>query len=155
VTATPAPSFLATGRGKLTLAVLTAIGFLDFADASIVNIALPDIRQDLHFSVQALQWVLGGYLLTYGGFMLLGGRMADLLGRRRVLIVGTMLFAVSSLTGGFAGDSAAEFQRALLVGGLSVLAATAFGLRTRNSRGEQGAEPMVVEPELAAVPQPT
>jgi EmrB/QacA subfamily drug resistance transporter len=107
VTAIPAPSFLATGRGKLTLALLTAIGFLDFADASIVNIALPDIRQDLHFSVQDLQWVLSGYLLTYGGFMLLGGRMADLLGRRRVLIVGTMLFAVSSLTGGFAGDSAA------------------------------------------------
>jgi EmrB/QacA subfamily drug resistance transporter len=107
VTATPEPSFLATGRGKLTLALLTAIGFLDFADASIVNIALPDIRQDLHFSVQDLQWVLSGYLLTYAGFMLLGGRMADLLGRRRVLVVGTMLFAVSSLTGGFAGDSAA------------------------------------------------
>lgn len=107
MTATSAPSFLATGRGKLTLALLTAIGFLDFADASIVNIALPDIRQDLHFSVPDLQWVLSGYLLTYGGFMLLGGRMADLLGRRRVLIVGTMLFAVSSLTGGFAGDSAA------------------------------------------------
>jgi EmrB/QacA subfamily drug resistance transporter len=100
------PSFLATSKGKLTLALLTAIGFLDFADASIVNIALPDIRHALHFSVQDLQWVLSGYLLTYGGFMLLGGRMADLLGRRRVLVTGTMLFAVSSLTGGLAGDSA-------------------------------------------------
>ncbi len=107
MTATSTTSFLATGRGKLTLALLTAIGFLDFADSSIVNIALPDISNDLHFSMQNLQWVLSGYLLTYGGFMLLGGRMADLLGRRRVLIAGTTLFAISSLTGGFAGNSAA------------------------------------------------
>src|SRR6266496_4175699 len=96
------PSFLATRRGKLTLALLGAVGFLDFVDASIVNVALPHIRDDLHFSVQGLQWVLSGYLLTYGGFMLLGGRVADLLGRRRVLVTGTVLFAVSSLVGGFA-----------------------------------------------------
>ena len=91
-TATPQapPSFLATGRGKATLALLCALGFLDFVDASIVNIALPSIRTDLHFSNQSLQWVLSGYLLTYGGFMLLGGRAADLLGRRRVLITGTV-----------------------------------------------------------------
>jgi EmrB/QacA subfamily drug resistance transporter len=102
---TASPSFLATGRGKLTLALLCAVAFLDFIDASIVNIALPDIRADLHFSVQSLQWVLSGYLLTYGGFMLLGGRAGDLLGRRRVLVTGTVLFAVSSLVGGFAGDA--------------------------------------------------
>jgi EmrB/QacA subfamily drug resistance transporter len=101
--ATPTgPSFLATRRGKLTLALLCAIAFLDFIDASIVNIALPDIRKDLDFSVQNLQWVLSGYLLTYGGFMLLGGRAGDLLGRRRVLVTGTALFAVSSLVGGLA-----------------------------------------------------
>ena len=98
------PSFLATRRGKFTLVLLAAVGFLDFVDASIVNIALPHIRSDLHFSVQDLQWVLSGYLLTYGGFMLLGGRVADLLGRRRVLVGGTVLFAVSSLVGGFAGS---------------------------------------------------
>jgi EmrB/QacA subfamily drug resistance transporter len=102
---TAAPSFLATGRGKLTLALLCAVALLDFIDASIVNIALPDIRADLHFSVQSLQWVLSGYLLTYGGFMLLGGRAGDLLGRRRVLVTGTTVFAVSSLVGGFAGDA--------------------------------------------------
>ncbi len=60
---TAAPSFLATARGKLTLALLCSVAFLDFIDASIVNIALPDIRADLHFSVQSLQWVLSGYLL--------------------------------------------------------------------------------------------
>jgi MFS family permease len=89
-------SFLATGRGKLTLALLCTVAFLDFADASIVNIALPSIREALHFSVQNRQWVLSGYLLTYGGLMLLGGRAADLLGRRRVLMAGTVVFALAS-----------------------------------------------------------
>jgi EmrB/QacA subfamily drug resistance transporter len=97
-------SFLATRRGKLTLALLCAVAFLDFVDASIVNVALPSIRRDLHFSLQSLQWVLSGYLLTYGGFMLLGGRAADLLGRRRVLVAGTALFALASLVGGLAGS---------------------------------------------------
>ena len=98
-------SFLATRRGKLTLLLLCAIAFLDFVDASIVNIALPDIRHDLNFSIQDLQWVLSGYLLTYGGFMLLGGRLGDLLGRRRILVTGTAVFATSSLVGGFAGSA--------------------------------------------------
>jgi EmrB/QacA subfamily drug resistance transporter len=101
----PQTSFLATRRGKLTLALLAAVAFLDFVDASIVNIALPSIRRDLGFSEQGLQWVPSGYLLTYGGFMLLGGRAADLLGRRRVLVAGTLLIGVSSLIGGFAGSA--------------------------------------------------
>jgi EmrB/QacA subfamily drug resistance transporter len=101
-TSTFEPSFLATRRGKLTLALLCAIAFLDFVDAPIVNVALPSIRDDLHFSVQNLQWVPSGYLLTYGGFMLLGGRMADLLGRRRVLLAGIVLLGLSSFVGGFA-----------------------------------------------------
>jgi EmrB/QacA subfamily drug resistance transporter len=99
------PSFLATRRGKLTLALLCAVAFLDFVDASIVNIALPSIRSALHFSEGDLQWVPSGYLLTYGGFMLLGGRAADLLGRRRVLVAGVIVIGVSSLAGGFAGSS--------------------------------------------------
>src|SRR5919202_3144243 len=90
------PSFLATRKGKLTLAFLCMVGFLDFVDASIVNVALPTIRHELHFSVQSLQWVLSGYLLTYGGFMLLGGRAADLLRRPRVLPAGILLFPLSS-----------------------------------------------------------
>src|SRR4051794_28665227 len=93
-----APGALATRRGKLTLALLCAIAFLDFVDASIVNIALPSIRDDLDFSQQSLQWVPSGYLLTYGGFMLLGGRAADLFGRRRVLVTGTVVFGLASLT---------------------------------------------------------
>jgi EmrB/QacA subfamily drug resistance transporter len=87
------------------LAFLCMVGFLDFVDASIVNVALPSIRRDLSFSLQNLQWILSGYLLTYGGFMLLGGRAADLLGRRRLLASGIVVFALSSLTGGVALDS--------------------------------------------------
>src|SRR4051795_4037230 len=102
--ATPQPSFLATRRGKLPRALLAAVAFLDFVDASIVNIALPSIREDLGFSEQALQWIPSAYLLTYGGFMLLGGRAADLLGRRRVLVTGTVVIGLSSLIGGFAGS---------------------------------------------------
>src|SRR6516225_8917886 len=98
-------SFLGTRRGKLTLVFLCMVGFLDFVDASIVNVALPTIRHDLHFSMQNLQWVLSGYLLTYGGFMLLGGRAADLLGRRRVLVAGISTFALSSLAGGLAPNA--------------------------------------------------
>src|SRR5216684_3037701 len=100
----PRSSFLATRRGKLTLALLCVVAFLDFLDGSIVNVALPSVRHDLHFSVQSLQWVVSGYLLTYGGFMLLGGRAADLLGRRRILVAGTSLFALASLVGGLAGS---------------------------------------------------
>src|SRR5205809_5685571 len=103
--AKPEATFLGTRRGKLTLALLAAIAFLDFVDASITNIALPAIRRDLHFSVQGLQWVPSAYLLTYGGFMLLGGRLADLFGRRTILLVGTTLVAIGSFVGGVAGES--------------------------------------------------
>src|SRR5919201_1188594 len=111
------PSFLATRRGKLVLALLCMVGFLDFVDASIVNVALPTIRRALHFSVADLQWVPSGYLLTYGGFMLLGGRAADLLGRRRVLVAGVVVIGLSSLIGGLAG-SAGVLVGARLVQGM-------------------------------------
>jgi EmrB/QacA subfamily drug resistance transporter len=96
------PSALAHRRGQLTLALLCAVQFLDILDSSIVNVALPSIQRDLGFSQQNLQWVLSGYLVTYGGFLLLGGRAADLLGRRRILVAGTALFAGCSLAGGLA-----------------------------------------------------
>ena len=97
---------LSTKRGKQTLVLLCAVAFLDFVDASIVNVALPSIRDDLGFTVQSLQWVFSAYMLTYGGFMLLGGRAADLLGRRRLLLAGTSLFFVTSLGAGLAVDEA-------------------------------------------------
>jgi Major Facilitator Superfamily len=87
VTAQPA-SLLATRRGKLLLLLLCAVQFLDVVDSSIMNVVLPSIRCDLGFSAQDLQWVLSGYLVTYGGLLLLGGRAGDLLGRRRMLMAG-------------------------------------------------------------------
>ena len=74
--------------GAITLVLLCAVQFLDIADAAIVNVALPSIQHSLGFSQQNLQWVASGYILTYGGFLLLGGRLGDLLGRRRMLLIG-------------------------------------------------------------------
>jgi EmrB/QacA subfamily drug resistance transporter len=104
VSARPA-SPLATRRGRLLLLLLCAVQFLDVVDSSIMNVALPSIRRNLHFSAQDLQWVLSGYLVTYGGLLLLGGRAGDLLGRRRLLVAGTALFAACSLAGGLAVDA--------------------------------------------------
>ena len=109
--AAPPESFLATGRGKAILAVLCLATFLDVMDGAIVNVAMPTIRTHLGFSVQNLQWVISGYMVTYGGFLLLGGRAGDLIGRRRLLVAGTTLFAAASLTCGLAGS------QGLLVGG--------------------------------------
>jgi EmrB/QacA subfamily drug resistance transporter len=98
-------TFLSTRRGVYTLLLLCAVQFIDIIDSSIMNVALPSIRHDLGFTQQQLQWVLSGYLVTYGGFLLLGGRAADLLGRRRLLVAGTTLFAVCSLAGGLAANA--------------------------------------------------
>jgi EmrB/QacA subfamily drug resistance transporter len=138
-TVTTQPSFLATRRGKLTLFLLAAIAFLDFVDASIVNIALPSIRRDLNVSVQDLQWVPSGYLLTYGGFMLLGGRAADLLGRRRVLVAGIVVIGVSSLIGGFAG-SASVLVGARLAQGLGAAMTLPAALSILTTSFKEGAD---------------
>src|ERR1700737_714485 len=135
-TAPPHSSFLATQRGKLTLVLLCAVGFLDFVDTSIVNVALPSIRHDLHFSVPGLQWVLSGYLLTYGGFLLLGGRAADLLGRRRVLVAGTSLFGLASLIGGLAGSSGVLIGARLAQGaGAAMMLPAALSILTTTFSG--------------------
>jgi EmrB/QacA subfamily drug resistance transporter len=100
--------------GAVILVLLCAVQFLDIADAAIVNVTLPSIQHSLGFSQQNLQWVASGYILTYGGFLLLGGRLGDLLGRRRMLLTGLAVFAVSSLTAGLA-DSAGLLIAARLV----------------------------------------
>jgi EmrB/QacA subfamily drug resistance transporter len=135
-TRSPERSALGTRRGKLTLALLCTVAFLDFVDASIVNVALPSIRSDLGFSVQSLQWILSGYLLTYGGFMLLGGRAADLFGRRRILVAGTTLFALSSLTGGLAQSSGMLVGARLAQGlGAAMMLPAALSLLTTTFTG--------------------
>ena len=86
----------------IALALLCMSQFVVVLDASIVNVALPTIGGDLRFDQDNLSWVVNAYVLTFGGFLLLGGRLADLLGRRRVFITGLILFAAASLAGGFA-----------------------------------------------------
>src|SRR5262245_58670352 len=94
--------FLSSRRGVAILILLCLVQFMDVLDASILNIALPSIKRDLGFTQESLQWVVNGYIITYGGFLLLGGRLADLLGRRRILVTGLVVFAGASLVGGLA-----------------------------------------------------
>src|SRR5947209_10225598 len=86
----------------VSLAVIVAAQFMVVLDIAIVNVALPTIKTDLHFSQESLQWVITAYSILFGGVLLLGGRMADLLGRRRLFMAGLILFTVSSLLDGLA-----------------------------------------------------
>ena len=89
-------------RKGLALLLLAAAQFIVVLDASIVNVALPSMGRELDFSQEDLSWVVNAYTLTFGGFLLLGGRLADLLGRRRVFVAGLILFSIASLAGGLA-----------------------------------------------------
>ncbi len=91
-----------TDRRWVALALLALAQFVVVLDASIVNVALPSIGEALHFKQDDLSWVINAYTLTFGGFLLLGGRLADLLGRRNLFIVGLIVFASASLAGGLA-----------------------------------------------------
>jgi EmrB/QacA subfamily drug resistance transporter len=86
----------------LVLAVVCVAQFMVVLDISIVNVALPDMQRDLHMSQNGLAWVLNAYTLTFAGFLLLGGRAADLWGRRRLFLIGVALFSLTSLIGGLA-----------------------------------------------------
>src|SRR6266516_1866467 len=88
------------------LIVLCSVLFLDVLDVSMVGVALPSIRESLDLSASSLQWVVSGYVLGYGGLLLLGGRAADLLGRRRVFLAALAVFAVASLFGGLVSSAA-------------------------------------------------
>jgi EmrB/QacA subfamily drug resistance transporter len=100
--ARPAPGANSGRRRWLALAVVVAAQFMVVLDVAIVNVALPTIKLDLHFSQETLQWVITAYAILFGGALLLGGRLADLLGRRRMFMAGLALFATSSLLSGIA-----------------------------------------------------
>jgi EmrB/QacA subfamily drug resistance transporter len=122
---------VAERRKWFALALLAATQFVIVLDAAIVNVAIPSIGRDLHFSEENLTWIPNAYALTFGGFLLLGGRMADLLGRRRLFMVGLVVFSVASLLGGL---SASEGQliaaRALQGLGAALLAPSALSMVT-------------------------
>ena len=126
-------SVIATRTGMLTLVLLCAVQFLDVVDGSIVNVALPSIQHDLGFSQENLQWVATGYVLTYGGFLLLGGRASDLFGRRRMLVAGVLLFCACSLAAGLARTETGLIAARLVQGmGAAVMATAALSLITTN-----------------------
>jgi EmrB/QacA subfamily drug resistance transporter len=126
-------------RRWIALALLCVAQFMVVLDASIVNVALPTIGSALHFSQDNLSWVVNAYVLTFGGFLLLGGRMADLLGRRRVFMGGLILFALASLAGGLAtNDSQLIAARAVQGLGAAILSPAALSIVTTTFR--DGAE---------------
>ena len=130
--ASPDPSAF-DRRAWITLLVLCGVLFLDGLDVSMVGVALPSIDADLDLSTSTLQWVVSGYVLGYGGLLLLGGRTADLLGRRRVLLVALAVFAGASLLGALVDSGplliAARFIKGAAAGftapaGLSIITTT-------------------------------
>ena len=115
----------------LALAVIATAQLMVVLDATIVNIALPHIKSALNFSATGLSWVLNAYTLVFGGLLLLGGRAGDLFGRRRMFIVGVLIFALASLLGGFANDSGWLLaMRALQGVGGAIASPTALALVT-------------------------
>src|ERR671934_2218464 len=126
-------------RRWIALALLCIAQFVVVLDASITNVALPTIGESLQISQDNLSWVVNAYVLTFGGFLLLGGRLADLLGRRRVFMAGLVLFALASLAGGLA-QSEGELIAARTVQGLgaAILSPAALSIVTTTFR--DGAE---------------
>ncbi len=113
------------------LAVIVAAQFMVVLDVAIVNVALPSIKTDLHFSQESLQWVITAYAILFGGVLLLGGRLADLFGRRRLFVIGLVLFTVSSLLDGLAWSETSLIAfRALQGLGAALLSPAALSMLT-------------------------
>src|SRR6202165_5677716 len=144
----PQSSFLATRRAtslntprakNRALLLLAVTEFVVVIDASIVNVALPSIGQALRFSRTDLSWVVNAYALTFGGFLLLGGRMADLLGRRRMFMLGLVVFSIASFAGGVA-QSEGWLIAARAVQGLGAAVISPAALSILTTTFTEGAE---------------
>ena len=135
----PDGSPLTARRGLLVLLLLCGAQFLAVLDATIVNVALPSVQRALHFTPQNLQWVASGYALTFAGFLLLGGRAADRLGRRRVFMAGVLLFITASLASGLATSSGVLIAARLVQGfGGAIMSPAAPASRARTGPGRWG-----------------
>src|SRR3954469_18290403 len=121
------------------MAVLCGVLFLDGLDVSMVGMALPSIKSDLGLTTSQLQWIVSGYVLGYGGFLLLGGRAADLLGRKRMLIAALAVFTVASALGGFVSDGTLLVITRFLKGAAAAFTAPA-GLSIITTRFAEGPE---------------
>jgi EmrB/QacA subfamily drug resistance transporter len=137
--ATAAAGSIPDPRRWWALALLCSAFFMVVLDVSIVNVALPSIEKDLHFSRTDLQWVLSAYALTFGGFLLLGGRTADLLGRRRVFMCGVALFTAASLLCGLSNSEGMLIAARAVQGlGAAILSPAALSIITTTF--EEGSE---------------
>src|SRR5206468_2399426 len=122
-------------RRWIALAVIVAAQFMVVLDVAIVNVALPSIKTDLHFTQESLQWVVTAYAILFGGALLLGGRMADLLGRRRLFMAGLTIFTVSSLLDGLAWSEGSLITFRGLQGlGAALLSPAALSILTTTFR---------------------
>src|SRR5438477_3357693 len=121
-----------SGRRRwAALAVLVAAQFMVVLDVAIVNVALPTIKNDLHFSQEGLQWVITAYAILFGGVLLFGGRLADLLGRRRLFVLGLTVFTVASLLDGLAWSEGSLIAFRSLQGlGAALLSPAALSILT-------------------------
>ena len=129
--ATPVAGIPPDRRRWIGLAVIVAAQFMVVLDVAIVNVALPTIKTDLHFSQESLQWVVTAYSILFGGVLLLGGRMADLLGRRRLFMAGLVLFTASSLLDGLAWSEGSLIAFRSLQGlGAALLSPAALSILT-------------------------
>src|SRR5215213_1528095 len=118
-------------RKWLALALLCTVQFMVVLDIAVVNVALPSIQTDLGFSQENLQWVISAYALLFGGFLLLGGRAADLIGRRRVFLAGIVVFTGASLLSGFAWNEASLIGARALQGlGAAIISPAALSILT-------------------------
>ena len=119
------------GYGRLELVLVLTAAFMVVLDFSIVNVALASIERELHFAASSLQWVVTGYAITFGGLLVLGGRAADMYGRRRLFIMGLLVFSIASLAGGLAGDPTLLVVSRLVQGaGAAMVAPAALSLLT-------------------------
>src|SRR5215208_6729781 len=127
---------VATERKKwFALALLATVQFMVVLDIAIVNVALPSIQVDLGFSQENLQWVISAYALVFGGFLLLGGRAADLLGRRRVFVAGLVVFTAGSLLAGLAWSEASLIGARTVQGlGAAIISPAALSILTTTFR---------------------
>ena len=126
-------------RRWLTLAIVGAAFFMTVLDVAIVNVAIPTIQTELHIQEKTVQWVITAYAITFGGFLLLGGRMADLLGRRLIFLVGLVLFTIASLACGLANSAGVLITSRAVQGlGAAIISPAALSIVTTTFR--EGAE---------------
>jgi EmrB/QacA subfamily drug resistance transporter len=136
----------------LVLVLVCIAQFMVVLDATIVNVALPSIQEDLHFSQGSLQWVINGYTLVFGGFLLLGGRASDLFGRRRLFLIGIVIFSVASLLNGLAQSGNWLIAARALQGlGAALVSPAALSIITTTfAEGEERAKALGVWSAIAA-----